>query len=91
MNYKNFTPKIIFSSSLHLITEKYNNTSLASAGVGRTGTFIAIDIVLEQAEKEKLVDISGAVTSMRQKRMKMVQTTVSVTNNIPTCHVDTYY
>ena len=43
---------------------------------------------MEQAEKEKLVNISGAVTSMRQKRMKMVQTTVSVTDHI-LAHVDT--
>ena len=48
--------------------------------MGRTGTFVAIDIVLEQVEKEGLVDISAAVTSMRQKRMKMVQTAVSDNN-----------
>ena len=47
-----------------------------SAGVGRTGTFIAIDNILEQIEKEQVVDIPGAITKIRQKRMKMVQTHV---------------
>ena len=48
-----------------------------SAGVGRTGTFIVIDNILEQIEKEQIVDIPGAITKIRQKRMKMVQTHVS--------------
>ena len=47
-----------------------------SAGVGRTGTFIVIDNVLEQIEKEQVVDIPGAITKVRQRRMKMVQTHV---------------
>ena len=49
-----------------------------SAGVGRTGTFIAIDNILEQIEKEQVVDIPGAITKIRQRRMKMVQTHVSI-------------
>ena len=47
-----------------------------SAGVGRTGTFIAVDIALEQAMKEGVVDIAGIVNRLRQQRMKMVQTLV---------------
>ena len=47
-----------------------------SAGVGRTGTFIAIDMALEQVEKEKLVDIPGIVNRLRQQRTKMVQAEV---------------
>ena len=48
-----------------------------SAGVGRTGSYIAIDIALEQANKEGIVDIPGIINRLRQQRMKMVQTDVS--------------
>ena len=47
-----------------------------SAGVGRTGTFIAIDLALEQAKKERVIDIAGIVNRIRQQRMQMVQTLV---------------
>ncbi len=48
-----------------------------SAGVGRTGTYIAINNVLEQIAAEGLVDISGTIVKSRNQRMKMVQTLVS--------------
>ena len=49
---------------------------VCSAGVGRTGTFICIDSVLEQIKKEQVVDIAGAINKMRHQRMKMVQNEV---------------
>ncbi|KAL6480650.1 hypothetical protein MHYP_G00116830 [Metynnis hypsauchen] len=45
-----------------------------SAGVGRTGTFIALDRVLQQLDTKDTVDIYGAVFDMRLHRSHMVQT-----------------
>ena len=47
-----------------------------SAGVGRTGTLIAIEMALEKAGQESVVDIPAIVTKMRRQRMKMVQNSV---------------
>ena len=47
-----------------------------SAGVGRTGTFIAIEHVLEQVKKEKSVNMPEVINKIRQQRMMMVQTVV---------------
>ncbi|BHF84555.1 hypothetical protein SprV_0902770600 [Sparganum proliferum] len=45
-----------------------------SAGIGRTGTFTSIDIALEQAREERVVDIRGIVSRMRCQRACTVQT-----------------
>ncbi|XP_077194911.1 receptor-type tyrosine-protein phosphatase beta isoform X2 [Paroedura picta] len=45
-----------------------------SAGVGRTGTFIALDRILQQLESKDSVDIYGAVHDLRLHRVHMVQT-----------------
>ncbi|XP_064386224.1 receptor-type tyrosine-protein phosphatase alpha-like [Halichondria panicea] len=45
-----------------------------SAGVGRTGTYIAIDNVLDQISVDGLIDISGTIIKSRNQRMKLVQT-----------------
>ena len=47
-----------------------------SAGVGRTGTFIAIDSLLEQAKQEDQVDVFGFTALMRSNRVNMIQTVV---------------
>lgn len=47
-----------------------------SAGVGRTGTFIAIDRLIFQIERENTVDVYGIVHDLRMHRPLMVQTEV---------------
>uniref|UniRef100_A0A1B0GHW2 protein-tyrosine-phosphatase n=2 Tax=Lutzomyia longipalpis TaxID=7200 RepID=A0A1B0GHW2_LUTLO len=45
-----------------------------SAGVGRSGTFIALDRILQQIVVADYVDIFGIVWQMRKERVWMVQT-----------------
>ncbi|XP_013882224.1 receptor-type tyrosine-protein phosphatase beta [Austrofundulus limnaeus] len=45
-----------------------------SAGVGRTGTFIVLDRVLQQLDNRDALDIYGAVFDLRLHRSHMVQT-----------------
>ena len=48
-----------------------------SAGVGRTGTFIALDQLIKKISKQSCVDVFGTVYRMRMQRSQMVQTLVS--------------
>ncbi|XP_013415221.1 receptor-type tyrosine-protein phosphatase kappa isoform X1 [Lingula anatina] len=45
-----------------------------SAGVGRTGTFIALDYLMDQAQAEGKINIFQLVQLMRGARPKMIQT-----------------
>ncbi|XP_071800429.1 receptor-type tyrosine-protein phosphatase T-like isoform X2 [Asterias amurensis] len=45
-----------------------------SAGIGRTGVFLVLDAMLDQAKVEGRVDIWNFACGMRDKRMKMIQT-----------------
>ncbi|NXT30001.1 PTPRV phosphatase, partial [Syrrhaptes paradoxus] len=44
------------------------------AGVGRSGTFIALDRLLQQMKQEKVVDTFGVVYALRMNRYQMIQT-----------------
>ena len=48
-----------------------------SAGVGRTGTFITLDCMLERIKSEKSINIYEFVSGLRKQRVLMVQTPVS--------------
>uniref|UniRef100_A0A3Q0TE71 protein-tyrosine-phosphatase n=1 Tax=Amphilophus citrinellus TaxID=61819 RepID=A0A3Q0TE71_AMPCI len=64
----------------HLVREHMDRHSQHSpavvhcAGVGRTGTFIAIDRLIFQIERENTVDVYGIVHDLRMHRPLMVQT-----------------
>lgn len=49
-----------------------------SAGVGRTGVFITLSIVLERMRYEGVVDIFQTVKTLRTQRPAMVQTEVQI-------------
>jgi len=49
---------------------------LVSAGVGRSGAFIALDSLLDQAKAEAEVDVYAFTCSMRKNRANMIQTVV---------------
>ncbi|XP_053387518.1 uncharacterized protein LOC123544432 [Mercenaria mercenaria] len=44
-----------------------------SAGIGRSGTYIALDILTEKGEVEGAIDIYACVKHMREQRVNMVQ------------------
>ncbi|XP_068145050.1 phosphatidylinositol phosphatase PTPRQ [Drosophila tropicalis] len=45
-----------------------------SAGVGRTGTFIGLDLIMQRLKSESKINIFETVKKLRFQRMKMVQT-----------------
>ena len=47
-----------------------------SGGCGRTGTFIAVSILLERLKTEGVVDVFNTVRSLRLQRPSMVQSVV---------------
>ncbi|KAK2150457.1 hypothetical protein LSH36_404g02011 [Paralvinella palmiformis] len=58
-------------------TQSTNNNSPVlihcSAGIGRTGTYIAVDYLKKQAAEEGIIDILSCVDRMREDRINMVQ------------------
>ena len=48
-----------------------------SAGVGRTGTYMALDTLLGQLEDKAESDVCSLVIDMRMRRTEMVQSLVS--------------
>lgn len=56
--------------------------SVCSAGVGRTGTFIVIDAMIDMMYAEQKIDVFGFVSRIRDQRSQLVQTDVSTATAI---------
>ncbi|XP_077297678.1 tyrosine-protein phosphatase Lar isoform X3 [Arctopsyche grandis] len=69
---------IDFLGQVHKTKEQFGQdgpiTVHCSAGVGRTGVFITLSIVLERMQYEGVVDVFQAVRILRTQRPAMVQT-----------------
>uniref|UniRef100_A0AAQ5WYB9 protein-tyrosine-phosphatase n=1 Tax=Amphiprion ocellaris TaxID=80972 RepID=A0AAQ5WYB9_AMPOC len=64
---------------VHIVRQQANRTKdpiivHCSAGVGRTGTFMALDRLMQQIREHEFTDILGMVSEMRSHRLSMVQT-----------------
>uniref|UniRef100_A0A8C3GHD5 Receptor-type tyrosine-protein phosphatase F n=1 Tax=Cairina moschata TaxID=8855 RepID=A0A8C3GHD5_CAIMO len=73
---------IDFIGQVHKTKEQFGQdgpiTVHCSAGVGRTGVFITLSIVLERMRYEGVVDMFQTVKTLRTQRPAMVQTEVSL-------------
>ena len=54
----------------------FMHSILCSAGVGRTGTFITLDAMMERLKERDDINIFEFVNEMRTRRKQMVQTLV---------------
>ncbi|KAG2456168.1 PTPRH phosphatase, partial [Polypterus senegalus] len=67
-------PVVVHCRLTPLMVYFYIAIPLSSAGVGRTGTFIALDYLLLQLSNEMAVSVYSCVQRMRKNRPLMVQT-----------------
>ena len=74
------TPQNIYQaniSALYITNYIFEYHLFLSAGIGRTGTYIALDMLTNEGETEKAIDIPACVRKMRECRTNMIQNAVS--------------
>lgn len=49
-----------------------------SSGIGRTGTYIAFDYLMDEAHETAQLSVQDCITKLRNQRPLMVQTSVSL-------------
>ena len=62
-----------------------------SAGVGRTGTFVMLDSMMDRLKVEDSINVYEFLRQMRSKRMYMVQTLVSDIYTITYMYISILY
>ena len=70
MSIVNFIKQV---NKVHPSSHQYPLLVHCSAGVGRTGTFIVLDSMMQRIKAEGNVNIFEFVMKLRTKRMRMVQ------------------
>ena len=74
MYYALHTPSFHALHVLYVLRIQYSH----SAGVGRTGTFMTLDTMMERLKERDDINIFEFITEMRTQRTQMVQALVSV-------------
>ena len=70
------TEKCLMIVDLSIVFVVLHSTFCHSAGVGRTGTFIALDWLLDQAKETQAVNVYQCVHDLREQRQSMIQSLV---------------
>ncbi|XP_054004981.1 tyrosine-protein phosphatase 10D isoform X1 [Hylaeus anthracinus] len=72
---EDFDPMIHFCQIIrrNILTHKRYILIHCSAGIGRTGTLIAVDILLQHLRDNRKLDVFGTVYRLRHNRINMVQ------------------
>ena len=84
------TPQVL-SGLISCLSINLQSDYCYSAGVGRTGTYIALDMLIEESNKptvsdsQRDVDIFSCVNHLRKQRVAMVQTHVSLSKLVILC------
>ncbi|KAL3879811.1 hypothetical protein ACJMK2_032093 [Sinanodonta woodiana] len=65
---------IQFWNKVNAVPTKQAIVVHCSAGIGQTGTYIALDYLVRQGKVEGHVNVSACVSSLRRQRVNMVQT-----------------
>ena len=62
-----------------LLSVPLDSVSFDSGGVGRTGVFCGVSVMIERLKAEGVIDVFQTVQAMRLQRPAMVQTKVTNT------------